>query len=112
MGSYFFLLLTSLPILILVCSFIMLLHAGCVTASDGNFALSLSYLCAYFQVKAHIFLPSVTLKHKVDNILRFGKEFVEVKLVEANYEETVEMARKYSQGNNNNHISHLFSRMR
>lgn len=48
-------------------------------------------------MKAHIFLPSVTLKHKVDNILRFGKEFVEVKLVEANYEETVEMARKFSQ---------------
>lgn len=70
-----------------------------MTASDGNFALSLSYVCGYFQVKAHIFLPSVTLKHKIDNILRVGKEYVEVNLVEANYEETVEIARKFSIGN-------------
>ncbi|KAL4512614.1 hypothetical protein ABPG72_020451 [Tetrahymena utriculariae] len=70
---------------------------GCVTASDGNFALSLAIVAAHFQVKAHIFLPSVTLKHKIDNILRFGKEYVEVSLVEANYEETVEVAKKYSQ---------------
>lgn len=78
---------------------------GCVTASDGNFALSLSYVCAYFHVKAHIFLPSVTLKHKIDNILRFGKEYVEVNLVEANYEETVEIARKYSIGMRHNLFS-------
>lgn len=69
-----------------------------MTASDGNFALSLSYVCAYFKVKGIIFLPSVTLKHKIDNIQRFGKEYVEVNLVEANYEETVEIAHKYSIG--------------
>ncbi|EGR32305.1 threonine dehydratase, putative [Ichthyophthirius multifiliis] len=79
---------------------------GIVTASDGNFALAVSYLCNQYKIKGYIFLPNVCQKQKIENIQQFGQEYVEIKLVNGGfYEDAVKYAKEFSQLNKISYLS-------
>lgn len=47
-----------------------------------------------------MFVPTVCIKAKIENMIRFGKEFIEIKTVGDNFEESVHEAILYSKENN------------
>lgn len=73
---------------------------GFVCASDGNFAQSLAVLAGYFKVRCVLFIPAVCNKFKLENMKRFGKEFIEFHMLEDCFENAVDQAKQYAKENN------------
>lgn len=66
--------------------------AGIVAASAGNHAQGVAYACAALGIKGRIYVPESTPKQKLSRILVHGKEWVELKLVGANFDEAAAAA--------------------
>lgn len=66
---------------------------GVVTASAGNHAQGVAYVCAELNVKCKIYMPRTTPKQKVEKVKYWGKT-AEIILIGDSYDECEEEAKK------------------
>ncbi|MFC6998958.1 threonine ammonia-lyase IlvA [Rufibacter roseus] len=66
-----------------------------VCSSAGNHAQGVAYACQLLGVKGYIFMPAQTPAQKVSKVRLFGKEWVEVVLVGATYDDTFKAAKEF-----------------
>jgi len=66
-----------------------------VCASAGNHAQGVAYACQLLGLKGFIFMPAQTPAQKVDKVRLFGKEFVEVVLTGASFDDSFRAAREF-----------------
>ncbi|WP_051719138.1 threonine ammonia-lyase IlvA [Hymenobacter sp. IS2118] len=66
-----------------------------VCASAGNHAQGVAYACQLLGLKGYIFMPARTPAQKVDKVRLFGKDFVEVVLVGASFDDCFAAARAF-----------------
>jgi threonine dehydratase len=67
---------------------------GVICASAGNHAQGVAYSCQKMQVQGKIFMPATTPRQKVDKVILFGKEFVEIELVGDTFDDAYQAARE------------------
>jgi len=65
---------------------------GVVCASAGNHAQGVAYACAALDIRATIFMPTVTPLQKIERVQHFGKERVAVHLVGDSYDDAGQAA--------------------
>jgi threonine dehydratase len=73
---------------------------GVVCASAGNHAQGVAFSAAKMETRAVIFMPTVTPLQKISKVKSFGGEFVEIKLVGANYDESSNAAKDFCKEKN------------
>ena len=66
-----------------------------VCASAGNHAQGVAYACQLLGLKGYIFMPAHTPSQKVDKVRLFGKDFVEVVLTGASFDDSFRSAREF-----------------
>ena len=66
-----------------------------VCASAGNHAQGVAYACQLLGLKGYIFMPAQTPAQKVDKVRLFGKEFVEVMLTGASFDDSFQSAKNF-----------------
>ncbi|AKQ45049.1 threonine dehydratase [Rufibacter radiotolerans] len=66
-----------------------------VCSSAGNHAQGVAYACQLLGVKGFIFMPAQTPAQKVNKVRLFGKEWVEVVLTGATYDDTFKAAKDF-----------------
>jgi threonine dehydratase len=66
-----------------------------VCSSAGNHAQGVAYACQLLGVKGYIFMPAQTPAQKVNKVRLFGKEWVEVVLTGATYDDTFKAAKDF-----------------
>ncbi|GAC1599358.1 MAG: threonine ammonia-lyase IlvA [Hymenobacter sp.] len=66
-----------------------------VCASAGNHAQGVAYACQLLGLKGYIFMPAQTPAQKVDKVRLFGKEFVDVVLTGASFDDSFQSARTF-----------------
>jgi threonine dehydratase len=66
-----------------------------VCASAGNHAQGVAYACQLLGLKGYIFMPAQTPAQKVDKVRLFGKEYVEVVLTGASFDDSFRSAREF-----------------
>ncbi|WP_078553326.1 threonine ammonia-lyase IlvA [Bacillus alkalicellulosilyticus] len=71
------------------------LKNGIVCASAGNHAQGVAYSCKTLQIKGRIFMPATTPRQKVDQVVFFGKEYVEVVLTGDTFDDSFNEAMNY-----------------
>ena len=54
---------------------------GVVCASAGNHAQGVAFSCSRLGIRGTIFMPIVTPQQKIERVLAFGNDLVEVKLI-------------------------------
>ena len=67
-----------------------------VCASAGNHAQGVAYACQLLGLKGYIFMPAQTPAQKVDKVRLFGKEYVEVVLTGASFDDSFRAAKDFS----------------
>ncbi len=78
---------------------------GVVTASAGNHAQGVALSCSLLKIKGVIFMPVVTPNQKIDKVKNFGKHYVDIKLVGANYDEASQASKEYAVAHNAIYVS-------
>lgn len=78
---------------------------GVVTASAGNHAQGVALSCSLLKIKGVIFMPVVTPNQKIDKVKNFGKQYIEIKLVGANYDEASKASKEYATSHNAIYVS-------
>lgn len=78
---------------------------GVVCASAGNHAQGVALSCSLLKIKGVIFMPTVTPNQKIDKVRNFGKQYVEIKLVGANYDEASKASKEYAKKTNAVYVS-------
>lgn len=68
---------------------------GVVCASAGNHAQGVAYSASKLGIKAVIFMPTVTPRQKIEKVKSFGGEYIEIKLIGANYDESCKAAKEF-----------------
>lgn len=71
------------------------LQKGVVCASAGNHAQGVALSCKWLKVQGKIFMPSTTPRQKVNQVKRFGEQFVEVILTGDTFDDSYIAARDY-----------------
>ena len=69
---------------------------GIVTCSAGNHAQGVALSCNKLGINGDIFMPKITTKQKIDKVKKFGKENVRIFLEGNNFDESFDIAKKYS----------------
>lgn len=72
---------------------------GVVCASAGNHAQGVALSCKSLQTKGVIFMPGTTPKQKIHKVLSFGGDWIELKLVGKNFDESNALAKEYGEQN-------------
>ncbi|MFC6222373.1 threonine ammonia-lyase IlvA [Hymenobacter artigasi] len=67
-----------------------------VCASAGNHAQGVAYACKLLGLRGYIFMPAQTPAQKVDKVRLFGKEYVEVVLTGASFDDSFRAAKEFS----------------
>lgn len=67
-----------------------------VIASAGNFASGISYCANRFKVRSTIFVPLSTPEQKINNILRYGGNYIDIKKKGNNFNECLEFAKEFT----------------
>lgn len=67
---------------------------GVICASAGNDAQGVAYSCQKRGVRGKIFMPVATPRQKVDKVILFGKEFVEIELIGDIFDDAQQGARE------------------
>jgi len=75
-----------------------------VTCSAGNHAQGVAYSCERLRMKGNIFMPTITPEQKINKVKQFGKEYVNINLVGANFDECFKVAKQFSIENNQEFI--------
>jgi threonine dehydratase len=70
-------------------------NAIIVCASAGNHAQGVAYCCNLLGLKGKIFCPITTPPQKIGRIKNFGGENIDLKLVGANFNESLEISKNY-----------------
>lgn len=65
---------------------------GVVCASAGNHAQGVAYSCRALGIRGKIFMPFTTPKQKIDQVKRFGGEFVEIILTGDTFDDAAQQA--------------------
>jgi len=78
---------------------------GVVCASAGNHAQGVALSCSLLKIKGVIFMPTVTPNQKIDKVRNFGKQFVEIRLVGANYDEASKASKECAKKTNAVYVS-------
>lgn len=73
---------------------------GVVCASAGNHAQGVAFSASKLKIKAHIFMPQVTPRQKIEKVKSFGGEWVNVVLTGTTYDEAYAASKKFSEQNN------------
>jgi len=68
---------------------------GVVCASAGNHAQGVAYSCVKLKTKGVIFMPTTTPNQKVEKVKFFGRSYIRIELVGANFDETSKIAQEY-----------------
>ncbi|MFH0773232.1 MAG: threonine ammonia-lyase IlvA [bacterium] len=76
-----------------------------VCASAGNHAQGVALSCFLLKTKGIIFMPTVTPNQKIEKVRNFGKHYIEVKLVGANYDEASKASKEYAKEINAVYVS-------
>lgn len=71
------------------------LGLGVVCASAGNHAQGVAFSCKFLKVKGVIFMPTPTPKQKIEQVLMFGENFIEIKLLGDTFDDAQEAAKEY-----------------
>jgi threonine dehydratase len=66
-----------------------------VCASAGNHAQGVAYACNKLKAKGVIFMPATTPAQKVKQVIMFGKEYIDVKLIGDTFDDAYSEATKY-----------------
>ncbi|WP_181308951.1 threonine ammonia-lyase IlvA [Rufibacter sp. XAAS-G3-1] len=66
-----------------------------VCSSAGNHAQGVAYACQLLGIKGYIFMPAQTPAQKVSKVRLFGKEWVEIVLTGATYDDTFKAAKDF-----------------
>ena len=77
---------------------------GVVCASAGNHAQGVALTCRHFKIKGTIFMPRTTPMQKVTRTKKFGKNFIEIRLVGDTFDEAYNESIKFSKKQNSNFI--------
>ncbi len=73
---------------------------GIVTASAGNHAQGVALSAARLKIPATIFMPKNTPAQKITKVKKFGENFVDIRLVGQNFDESNDQALKFSNKTN------------
>lgn len=73
------------------------LEQGIVCASAGNHAQGVAFSCNALNIHGKIFMPSTTPRQKINQVNRFGGEYVEVILTGDTFDDAYEAAMKTCQ---------------
>lgn len=71
------------------------LAKGVVCASAGNHAQGVAYSCNAMKVTGKIFMPTTTPRQKVDRVIFFGGEYVDVILTGDTYDDASDESKSY-----------------
>ncbi len=66
-----------------------------VCSSAGNHAQGVAYACQLLGIKGYIFMPANTPAQKVNKVRLFGKDWVEIVLAGATYDDTFKTAKEF-----------------
>ncbi|MBC8084944.1 MAG: threonine ammonia-lyase IlvA [Hymenobacter sp.] len=66
-----------------------------VCASAGNHAQGVAYACQLLGLRGHIFMPATTPAQKVDKVRLFGKQYVDVVLTGASFDDSFRSASEF-----------------
>lgn len=69
---------------------------GIVTCSAGNHAQGVAFSCKRLSIQGDIFMPKITTKQKIDKVKNFGGSYVNIFLEGSNFDESFDIAKKYS----------------
>jgi len=69
---------------------------GIVTCSAGNHAQGVAFSCNKLSIQGDIFMPKITTKQKIDKVKNFGGSYVNIFLEGSNFDESFNIAKKYS----------------
>lgn len=75
-----------------------------VTASAGNHAQGVAYVCNKIKKKHYIFLPQNTPKQKIERIKYFGGDFLKLNIIDDSLGNILEQSKKFAELNNFNYI--------
>lgn len=70
------------------------------TASAGNHAQGVALCCKMLKKKCNIFLPTKTPKQKIDRIKSIGEQYINLKIVGDNLDESLKQSLEYTEKNN------------
>jgi len=76
------------------------LEKGIVCASAGNHAQGVALACQKLGVNGKIFMPETTPQQKINKVLRFGKEKVEIVLIGDTFDDSYQKAINDAEKNN------------
>ncbi|MDQ0189118.1 threonine ammonia-lyase IlvA [Alicyclobacillus cycloheptanicus] len=71
------------------------LERGVVCASAGNHAQGVAYSCRHLNVRGTIFMPTTTPRQKVNQVARFGGDFVTIQLMGDTFDDAFAAAMDY-----------------
>ena len=76
------------------------LERGVVCASAGNHAQGVAFSCNELKVQGKIFMPVTTPKQKINQVRRFGGDYVEIVLEGDTFDDSAKAAADYCEANN------------
>lgn len=65
---------------------------GIVCASAGNHAQGVALSCKLLAIQGTIYMPAPTPRQKIDQVKMFGEDFVEIKLIGDNFDDSYQAA--------------------
>jgi threonine dehydratase len=75
-----------------------------VTCSAGNHAQGVAFACNKLNIMGNIFMPKITTKQKIDKVKQLGNSNVKIFLEGNDFDESFQIAKKYSSENSNEFI--------
>jgi threonine dehydratase len=73
---------------------------GVVCASAGNHAQGVAFSCRQLDIRATIYMPSITPKQKINQVRMFGGDNIEIVLIGDTFDECQKHALKFAEENN------------
>lgn len=77
---------------------------GVVCASAGNHAQGVAFSCRHLDIKATIYMPSITPKQKINQVRMFGGENIEIVLIGDTFDECQQHALAFTKQSNRTFI--------
>jgi len=77
---------------------------GVVCASAGNHAQGVAFSCRQLDIRASIYMPSITPKQKINQVRMFGGDNIEIVLVGDTFDDCQKHALKFAEENNRTFI--------
>lgn len=77
---------------------------GVVCASAGNHAQGVAFSCRQLNIRASIYMPSITPKQKINQVRMFGGDNIEIILIGDTFDECQQHALKFAEESNKTFI--------